>query len=278
MFRINKRRKKSSIFIVVVLSILFGGLITEGCSIIKPSKEELTKEALRIKYNEEFVVHEINTTSYGGGRFQATVSPINNPEVLFDIDMIDDGRSMGDDYIQRYTAKLMNDILKEDLKQFFSDAFIRSEVKFNTIDESQEFRNCDLQEITGNAENGELDLEIYVNKKVGSTKEFEKEYDYFSKGIEKYEKEGKMFPVTVSIIFVDRDTEERVREYFKHDLDYDSRYYEKALGVEKFELWEEEKGVIDIGNPPNISACFDKKYSYIESKERYIMLRGELEK
>ncbi|MCR4697182.1 MAG: hypothetical protein K5654_07695, partial [Lachnospiraceae bacterium] len=59
------------------------------------SREEITKNALKNKYGEEFNVYEIESD---GPTWNATVSPVNNPDVLFEVSLNADRTISWDDY------------------------------------------------------------------------------------------------------------------------------------------------------------------------------------
>ena len=123
-----------------------------GCAGIGKTKEDVAKETLKNKYNEDFVVHEIDSFPEG---FDATLSPVNNPEVLFIARMGNDGKDENDDYQKRYLAYQLNMILKNDLSCFFPKAYFKTDVEISIKDNQFDFRNSSLEGLILNTKEGE---------------------------------------------------------------------------------------------------------------------------
>ncbi len=100
----KKRIKKSFIYKWVSIISLTIGLITmEGCN-LGLSREQITKNALKNKYGEEFNVYEIEAD---GSEWNATVSLVNNPEILFWTTVDSNGTVKYDDYYHAYLGYLI---------------------------------------------------------------------------------------------------------------------------------------------------------------------------
>lgn len=65
---------------LILIGLMVGLFIMSGCAKIGKSKEEIVKEALKTKYNEEFIVHSISNLS---GGMDAIVSPEKNQKLYF---------------------------------------------------------------------------------------------------------------------------------------------------------------------------------------------------
>lgn len=255
--RMNKKRKKWWLPILAILVLT----VVAGCVRVGLSKEEIAKRGLKAKYNEKFVVHEISGT---GLDWEATVSPVNSPELVFKASFFSDGTVERDGYFRAYVGHLMEEILKNDLYRFYPDSFIRVDsVGLNWEgNATQDFREMNLEETLASSSRFEGSysgcfVDIFINKDVGSRGNYEEEYYYFTNTIDEYIEEKKMIPLKIVFYKTDTETINRLEEYFKKDIDNDS-IYAQVLGVEYFELGIHTKNGIDLGNPPNISACFDK--------------------
>ncbi len=272
--------KKGRLIIAIVAFLV---LIIMGCSGTNISQEKKVKKALKKAYNEDFIIHEIDNS---GLDCEATVSPVNNPEILFTVTVLPDCTIENSLYFNSYVSHLMCDTVEDDLHMFFPDSYIRMEevcIRWKD-DSSDDFRNMTLEEIIDNSDayKGPIAsgcyLEIYVNKEGGSTKEYKKEYEYFTKQIDDYIKQKKMLPVTVTIYYVDKEVLDRVEQYFKNDLDWDNTFEKKVLGVDNYKHGIVNTNDIDLGSPPNISFSFNKDLDlFIDNYSEYERRRKEIE-
>lgn len=268
----NRKRKK---WWIPILTILVFTVIT-GCVRTGLSKEAIAKRGLKAKYNEEFIVHEINGS---GLDWEATVSPVKSPQIVFKAKFLSDGSVESDGYFHAYAGYMFKQILEEDIKSFFPDSYIRIErvsLRWEG-DSSMDFRDMSIDNILKNsvvldgAYSGCF-MDVYVNKDIGSTKNFSDEYEFFTSTVDQYIEEGKMIPLTVSFYWIDEDALNRIEKYFSKDVD-DDLCYEVALGVDNFEMGIYTFEGENVGSPPNISVCFDKDAegfigSYSEYKRR----------
>ncbi len=263
---------------IAILLLITGLAFTMvGCS---DSRYDVVKKALEDKYGEEMLVYSVEAL---GIKYEAKCAPANNPEVVFETRMLTDGTEEWDDYYQRYTAKLMNDILKEDLKQFFPDAYFHSYIySMQMIDTSMDFREHTLEEIVENSVSegsyGGLQTQIYVSSQADTSSDYHEEYQYFTETVNQYIEQKKLIPMTVTYIRVDTNALSRVQEYFSRDVDIDSYYENEILGVSSYKSGIRSNEDSDVGSPPNIVACFITTVSgYIGSEEEYIRRREILE-
>ncbi|MBR6094543.1 MAG: hypothetical protein IKP92_05945 [Lachnospiraceae bacterium] len=251
-----------------------------GCAGIGKTKEDVAKDTLKAKYNEDFDVYEID--SFSGG-FDATVSPVNNPDILFMARMGNNGSGETDDYAKRYISNELNQILKNDLSNFFPNAYFRTEISISVVDESVDFRSESLEKNLKNTEEGEgynreAYLYIYVSNDTKSLKKYKEEYNYLTNQIDKYIDCYQMLPLIVKMYYVDPERMDMIKSYFREDLDIDVYYQEKILGANDY--LKGIKGALDDdpGNPPNIAVNLKKDSDgYIGSFEEYVRRREIIE-
>lgn len=248
-------------------------LLIVGCSGTNLSQEMRIKKALKRAYNEDFVVHEIDND---GLDCQVTVSPKYNTDVVFTAKVLPDGTIENSEYFQEYVNYLLEEILESDIKRFFPDSYVimRKTCLRWEGDSSLDFRTMNIEEIMDNSvayEGGAFSgcyLDIYVNKDVGSTKNYEKEYEFFNEKIDSYIQQKRMLPVTITIYYVEPNVVERMEEYFKKDADRDQIFEKQVLGVDRVERGIVKTGESDLGNPPNITICLKKdKETYVRFDE-----------
>ena len=70
---------------LILIGFIGGIFIMSGCVGIGKTKEDVAKETLKNKYNEDFVVHEIDSFPDG---FDATLSPVNNPSYFLSLKLM----------------------------------------------------------------------------------------------------------------------------------------------------------------------------------------------
>lgn len=258
--------------------LVAGAVMMNGCSFQKkPSRVDTAKAALADKYGEEFNVRIDESYS---SVFYATCSPVNNPEVVFEARFSDSTGVTNinqDDYYERYTASLINEIFEKDLQKFFPGAYFRTEVTCARVQKEQftDIRNRSLEEMLENKPegyDGSMILDIYVDASVGTNKQYEEEYIYFTKNVDKYVEEKKMLPIAVTITKVDATDMSYIKEYFKTEATKGSDFFDTVnIGPDKPSLYSSED--TDPGDTPKMGACFDEKYVMVEDMEEYIRRR-----
>ena len=118
-------------------------------------------------------------------------------------------------------------------------------------------------------------LYIYYDREIGTTKDYEREYKYFSQEIKKYVEEGKVEVPTVEICKVDSDALGRIEDYFSNNYNCRGDFYTTVLGVENYKMGDNQN---DLGNPPNIHICFKEKApTYVDNYDEYRRRREMLE-
>ena len=227
----------------ILLLFLIGGMIvfTSGCG---KTRESITQECLKNKYDEEFNVYSISSQ---GNVYYAICSPKNNPDIVFKARMCGDYIDT-DDYNLAKIANNINEIMKNDLKELFPDAYFRTE--YNSFGTT---------------------IYIYFDKDKGTSKQYQKEYSYFSEEVDKYINQGIMTEPVVVFFKVDNETLDKLGDYYKIHENRTSLFFFDYLGID-YARGDET----NLGNPPNVSICFWKKSKvYIGDLDNY-MFRREL--
>lgn len=233
-----------------------------------------TLKYLKNRYGEEFVIH-------GSSGYDCICSPKSNLNVVFEARVGNGGTTGFDYYGEEYAEALMEQILREDLKEYFPDAYIQFEGSYLFVEDDYDFRNKSIEEVLQHCD-GDGHLYIYINRDVGSAKEYRKEFSYFTETINEYIENDRMVPLLVTIVLVEPDAIPRIEDYLKHHIyTGNSMWYEEVIGIGKY---KDEWGVIspdgeDLGNPPNIAACFikDMPADISMNEEEYVRRRELLE-
>jgi len=265
---------------LILIGLMGWIFIMIGCVKIGKSKEDVAKEVLKNKYNEEFIVHEIDSFPDG---FDATVSPVNNPEVLFIARMGNDGESETDDYYVSYYENLVNRKLSEELNCFFPGCYVRTTIKSSDIEIQGNIIGLNLNEILRKITENGGDVGygiclIYINKERMINSDYIGEYQFFSTTIDKEVEERSMIPICIQLYWLDEETVDRIQNYYKKDIDWDETFESEILGVENYKYGINSENGTDVGNPPNISASFLKDREGETNVDEYIRRRELLEK
>ncbi|GEM_PF-6266751 len=242
--------------LIMLCSVL---LCMSGC--VK-SSDKIIKESLKNKYGEDFIIHETKTLP---GGFDATVSPVSNPEILFVARIQSDGTYSFDDYDKRYVDYLLRKKLEKDFAPFFPDVAIFVDSKFSFTDENIDYTGSSLKELIEGMNNGdgyikEASVYVFVNFDVGTTKKYAEEYDYLTDILDQEIKNNEMIPLKISFFRVDSETKERIKEYFSEDIDIDGYFVSEIVKANEDDFWEgvRDKNQTELGNPPRIVVCFGK--------------------
>ena len=123
-----KKKKWIIIVLVVVIVPIFLMVYLVGCR--QTRLEYKLKKVLRDRYDEKFEVVDMYVL-YGGldswpnKRYIATCRPVDNKDVVFEVDFWDyDIENGSDDYFHRYVAQQVEYLLQEDLERFFPDCYV----------------------------------------------------------------------------------------------------------------------------------------------------------
>lgn len=257
----NTKKAFLVIFPIIILLAIILGCGGNG----KNKDEEAVKAELRKTFNEEFVVHGMDYGSYGGDRYAAYVSPESNPDIVFTVDMWGDHyngdiseKSAIEDYQHAKENEEIEKILYDELDEFFPGAYLY-------------LSDSDF-------------LYIFYDKAIGTSKKYEEEYEFFDVKVDELIDEGKLkAELTIEITKLDSVQLSNLKEFLKKypygDIyrgDNDLKVYGCEYDFHDNDLLE---GGTKVGNPPNMSACFQKGWPSYEALnlEEYIRRRELVE-
>jgi hypothetical protein len=169
-------------------------------------------------------------------------------------------------YHRGYVAKLEEAKLQEELQQFFPGALVIlncSDIQI-TWQEDFDFEGTTLEENIRRAVHdedgsvGEVQIEILIDKKIGTSQKYKSEFEYFTTKMKEYEANDQLVPVTiVTLYWVDAETIERAKEYLTHGvMKLDYNWDDNVWGFR--EDWHTDYSKEDLGNPPRIFGNFKK--------------------
>ena len=238
----------------ILIGFIGGIFIMSGCAGIGKTKEDVAKETLKNKYNEDFVVHEIDSFPDG---FDATLSPVNNPEILFAARMSDDGSNESDDYYKQYVSFLLNQKLVPEITQLYNNCFVRTRVSIS-LDNDLDVRNKDIKDILDSRTGDALVyVDIYFDENRETVK-IEDEYKYYGEVLDEYEDAGDMLPSVIHLYHVDDNTIQQIKKYFEKDLDVDGVYEKEVLKIDRIKGGLFTNSDTEVGTPPNMRVSFVK--------------------
>ena len=243
-----------------------------------------TKKILKEKYGEEFDVFDIKSD---GPSWDATVSPVNNPEVLFalkfEADRISGSSTYNPSgYARGYLCYLVEKKLQEDLDDIIPGAYVRvTEItRIDWNDDTLDFRNMSLEEMMDNITKYDYEgvgpviyADIYIDQSVTPAADYEAEYKYFTETVDQYIEENKMFPLIIGFTKLKTSAYYNTIDHLSRSRHWDNGY-EKAMGVgtapDYYQSGVYGPNSSDVGNPPNIAANFLKESEgYIGSYTEY---------
>lgn len=262
---------------LILIGLIGGIFIMSGCWKKGKTKEDLAKELLRGKYNEEFTMHSFNEE---GDVFYVTCSPIQLPEIVFEARIEQgDTPTLSDDYLECYVADKIDEVLRNDLGQYFPNLYVHTKITLILKDEIIDITGRDIESIISKKAGGDMYVEIYYDESVPSPKMYNQEYEYFTNTIDEYVRENKMLPITVHIYKVHSESIPKIEEYYRTSNKGGTYRYKEIIcdDIYSYSLGDCSKGQSFLGNPPNISACFNHNYEVIESKKEYIRRRELLD-
>ncbi len=242
------------------------------------SSDSIIKESLKNKYGEDFIIHETKTLP---GGFDATVSPVSNPELLFVARIKTDGTLAYDNYCEGVVNYLIKERMMKEITLFFPDVYILVDSKFNLVDKNIDFKNMSLDEIICKmTDSKHADIKLFINDETKSSRKFEEEYSFFSEKLVEEEKNNSFLPFSIELFMVNPNTKKKVEEYFSKDLDIDDYFILNVIDTTREEYYETVylENQTKVGNPPSIFIGFDPQYeSYLQDKNEYIRRRELLE-
>ena len=165
-------KKKKWIIIVLVVVVIPIFLMVYLVGYRQTRLESKLKKVLRDRYDEKFEVVDMYVL-YGGldkwpnKRYIATCRPVNNPDVVFEVDFWDDNvKDASDDYFHRYVAKKVDYFLQEELEQFFPDCYVHCQgIGIKKPSDEYVFNDKSLEKIIVDSETEKIDefVEVYIN-------------------------------------------------------------------------------------------------------------------
>lgn len=221
--------KKSIIGVSLVFIMFLCGCMTDE------DRRVQVEELLEDKYNERFTVFRVDSYSHGGGSYDAYAYPDSNKEIIFSSLVNNEGSPFSDKYFKAYAEYQAYKVVQEDISQFFPGCYVRvGDIDLFWPDETKSFSNMDLEELIANSEiigEGNVSLDIYIDKNAVNSKDFDKEYEYFTNKIDEYVNEGKMLPIASMFYIIDTDTIDKIENYFKTNTTSKHEYDELILDV-----------------------------------------------
>lgn len=223
---------------------------------------EMAKKALRKRYGEEFIVH--NVWSEASNKFYVDCSPVSNEEVVFEAALWKDGSGiMFDEYIQGVIARKVSDRFQEELGQIFDDCYVHSAVppygvtlKVDNVHDTtiEQYVEKDKEEY-GVA--GPWVICIFINLEREQEGDVERAYDYFKQvGSELIRKEQTP-DIYFDIYGVDEETRNWCENYFSVN----------ATERDEFTSMEAKNPYFSIRyKKGKIKQTFEEYKEYIESR------------
>lgn len=277
----GKRRMKRIRKLIILMGLIGGLLLMSGCAGIGKTKEDEVKDALRAKYNEEFIIHKISNLP---GGVDVVASPLDNPEIVFSARISDDASYVSDDYLKQHINYLIKERVTADLLPFFIDVFVHVDSRFSITDESTDFKNKNLKELIGNMKEyegdiGEAYIDVFINEDRGTKKDYKNEYYYFSETVNEYVNNKEMIPIIVEFYWIDGETKEEIEKYFSENAEVNNTFIKDILKTDNFQKAIRTKEDEDAGNPRRIVVSFGKEswndlIDYQEYKRRREILEN----
>ena len=91
-----------------------------------------------------------------------------------------------DNFVSRYTSVLVNDVIKEDLKEFFNEYYCYTDIGVCCQKELTDLKGKKLEDIffEADAEKSYCNLYVFFSNENGSYGKYREEYEYFTKTID----------------------------------------------------------------------------------------------
>jgi len=239
---------------LILIGLMGWIFIMTGCAGIGKTKEDVAKETLKAKYNEEFIIHSISNLP---GGVDVVASPLNNPEIVFSARISDDASYILDDYAKQYISKILNDKFETDLQNYFIESYIRTTANVVLQDSDMDFKQITMDNIDCNINTSEgytknIYLEVYIDMEKGTNRDFEGEYNYFENVMHTINLETSL---TIHFFAVDGQTLRRVREYYKDNIIWDGSFEKEILGVDNYETGTVGSGSFEKSGTHPILEC-----------------------
>ncbi len=197
----------------ILLILIIGGLtIMSGCS---KSLRNVAEDELRNKYEEEFIITEIINE---GDVFSCTASPASNPNLKFKVRMQNDGYCLEDDYFQAYFGDKVIDTLEPYINSFYQDSYIQLLDVDGQWKSSKDFRTMDMEDIINESHCKGVILYVFINGKIGTKQEYEKEYEFYTDKIDEMINQGNMVPIGIYFYYLKDDNLIDIKNYYRSHI------------------------------------------------------------
>ncbi|MBP5661444.1 MAG: hypothetical protein J6X08_08975 [Lachnospiraceae bacterium] len=215
---------------VIVLLLLLGAVAW-----LYGGKKLNAEKTLEKEYGRDFTVLEVNTKAPGQIWVIAKINQI--PNHIFKMAMEIKGNDLRVMKGSKYTpcevivAGRIESILTNDLIDFFPDFWVRVSTSYlNSEDELFDpARATDeeiMQKLKVAVDEGGCYAEIFINETAVSYGRYEAEYEYFTKTVDRYIDEKKMFPIYVSFFKLPQEEIENLQKCARTNTDTNV-YYKK---------------------------------------------------
>ena len=255
------KKLKWSLFLLLLIFVATGTIFALG-----KAKYSIANRTLEGKYNRKFDV--LRVYSKAPGQVWVACRMVDIPDHVIEIAMTDNCRGIireyEDDVYAVIVSQEVEELLEEDLKQFFAKCWVWVDTSDLRIsDELFDPNTASVEDIIKKAEIGATVggcyVDIFIDRQEGTGKMYEKEYLYFTQGIENYIEENKIFQICLRLIWVTEEESERVKECLM-SMKTKGDYYDMIEPLSK-------ESINFIKKAP----------AYVGSKEEYILRREMFE-
>lgn len=226
-------RKAEAAVLLLAASILLTGCYGPTLKDLRDSLysevsiKRAAEKRLKERYGEEFVVHNVQSTSWS--TYDAACSPKADRRVVFKIGGWKDGTSIyRDNYGKNAISAQISRKLEDELQEYFSGCYVKTDPAVQVQEgylNADSIRNLSMKEYAERYPREEFRVDVYVPQEFLKDDTIESEYQYFSEILQGEMKAGEIpYIGIVRIYYVDKEQAGNCREYFKQN--YDTFSYE----------------------------------------------------
>ncbi|MCM1383468.1 MAG: hypothetical protein NC243_02870 [Lachnoclostridium sp.] len=231
----KKMKKAVTIILLLATSILLTGCGSDLKSFFlsDASMKRMAKEDLKERYGEEFVVHEVWSSSWH--TYAATCSPKADGRVVFEIGAYKDGTGIySENYGKSVVAAQISQKLEKELQEYFPKCYVHTSVDIQIgYLNADNVKDITLEEYAKRYPREKFSVHVYADRELLKTDSIADEYRYFSETLLGEIKTGELPCITpVRIHYVDADQLQNCKEYYKKNCDA----YSDAV-EEVYEFW-----------------------------------------
>ncbi len=124
------RKRKTCLFVMLILALVFS---LSGCKKVYTKKDmiEYAEQTLEDKYGEEFQVRG-DVFNVRGSSYSANVSPVNNPEIIFEVGYNATGSKASlDYYIEALVASQYKELAEKELEELSCDYYLQVKIHWD---------------------------------------------------------------------------------------------------------------------------------------------------